>query len=190
MLATLVAAIVFVTYIKVSNPYREFSTQKYWQSATIESVNEIPDEALKPGNRNGGVLMWAAIASNNPDILSALVERGADINESDGIFKGTPLTGAASYSTNVEVIDRLIALGADINKKVHNNEDALMIAARQSKTPAIIERLVFHGADVYRRNARGETAYDIARRGKNKVTMRILSKLMKNKAVKPSPDTL
>lgn len=180
LLATLLAAIIFVGFIKLSNPHREFSTQEYWHTATLESINEIPDEALAPGNRNGGVLMWAAIASNNPDILTALVERGADINEADGIFKGTPLTGAASFSTDPKIIDRLIELGADINQKVHNDEDALMIAARQSKSPAIIKRLVFHGADVHRKNSNGETAFDIAKYGRNKITMKILTELMKS----------
>jgi len=180
LLATLIAVIVFAAFVKLSNPHREFSTQEYWRTATIESIKEIPDEALKPGNRNGGILMWAAIASNDPDILTALVKRGADINEADVIFKGTPLTGAASFSSNPDIIDRLIELGANIHQKVHYDEDALMIAARQSNSPAIIKRLVFHGADIYRKNSNDETAFDIAKYGNNKITMDVLDELMKS----------
>ncbi len=128
----LLVVVLVVVFIKVSNPYRKYSTKDYWKLATIDSVNEISNEALAPGNKNGGVLMWAAMATKDPDILSALVQRGADINEADGIFKGTSLTGAAGYSSSPKIIDRLIQLGvgADISQKVNNNEDALMIAAQ------------------------------------------------------------
>ncbi len=178
-LIALVLIVLLAAYIKISNPYREYSTQGFWEQATLESVYEIPDEALKPGNRNGPVLMWAAIGSSNPKVLSALVERGADVNESDGIFKGTPLTGAAGYTKNTEIIDELIRLGADINKKVHNSEDALMIAAQYNSTPGVIERLVYHGAKVSNKNKQGKTALELARKNKNKVAILALEVLQK-----------
>jgi hypothetical protein len=174
----LVLVVVFVVFIKVTNPYREFSTQDYWASATIESVHKVPDEALKPGNRNGGVLMWAAMTASDPKIISALVERGADINESDAVFKGTPLTGAAGYSSNPEIIDELIRLGADVNKKVNNNEDALMVAAQYNSHPGIIERLVYHGADITNKNLQGKTALDLATTHNNDVAKEALEKIM------------
>lgn len=175
----LVVVIVFAVYIKVSNPYRKYSTQEYWETTTLESVSEVPQEALKPGNRNGPVLMWAAISTSDPRIIEALVERGADINESDGIFKGTPLTGAAGYSSSTEVIDILVELGADINKKVHNQEDALMIAARYNHNPEIIERLVYHGAKPDNRNGQKRTALDLAREEENTAAVEVLERIAK-----------
>ena len=148
----LIAVVLLVVLVKLSNPYRKYSTHEYWHTATVEMVAEIPAQALQPGNRNGGVLMWAAMATDDPDVLTTLVGRGAGINEADGVFKGTPLSGAAGYSSNPAIIDRLIELGADIDQKVHNDEDALMVAARYNKNAAIIERLVFHGADTNRKN--------------------------------------
>lgn len=162
LLIALAAVILLGVFLKVSNPYREYSTQEFWETATLESVFEVPDEALEQGNRNGGVLMWAAMVTNDPEIISALVQRGAAINEPDSIFKGTPLTGAAGYSSNPEIIDRLIELGADISQKVNNNEDALMIAAQHNHNPGIIERLLYHGADANRKNSQGRTALDLA----------------------------
>jgi ankyrin repeat protein len=178
-LLVLVAVIVFAVYIKVSNPYRKFSTQEYWETATLASVNEIPLKALEPGNRNGPVLMWAAMSANDPRIIEALVEKGADINESDGIFKGTPLTGAAGYSSNTEIIDILIELGADIDQRVHNREDALMIAARYNHNPRIIERLVYHGAKVDNKNGQKKTALDLARKEENTAAIEVLEKIDK-----------
>ena len=122
--------------------------------------------------------MWAAMAAPDPEIISALVARGADINESDGIFKGTPLTGAAGYSSNPIIIDELIRQGADIDKERNNNEDALMIAAQYNSNPGIIERLVFHGADVTNKNTQGKTALDLAVENNNVVAKEALEKLV------------
>ncbi len=178
LLIVLVVVILFALFIKVSNPHREYSTQKYWESATIESVYAVPDEALAVGNRNGGVLMWAAMATKDPEIIHALVQRGAGINEADGVFMGTPLTGAAGYNSTPDIIDTLIELGADINQKVNNGEDALMVAARYNTSPGILERLVFHGADIRRENAQGKTALDLAIESNNLVARKALEKLM------------
>ncbi|MES9832817.1 MAG: ankyrin repeat domain-containing protein [Candidatus Thiodiazotropha sp. DIVDIV] len=174
LLIALVVAILIVVIVKVSNPYREYSTQGFWETATIASVDEIPDEALEPGNRNGGVLMWAAMKTTDPGIIEVLVSRGAEINEADGIFMGTPLTGAAVYSSTPEVIDKLIELGADINQLVNHNEDALMIAARYNHNSMIIERLLVHGADATRKNSQDLTAIDIARESGNQAAINVL----------------
>jgi len=174
-LIVLVVVILFVVYLKVSNPYREYSTSKYWQSATVESVRDIPDEALKEGNKNGPVLMWAAIGATDPKILYALVERGSSINESDGIFKGTPLTGAAGYSKSPEIISALIKLGAEVDKTVHGGETALMVAARYNSSKGIVSKLIFHGANAQIKNASGQTALDIAKKVKNDIAIRELN---------------
>jgi len=180
LLIVLVVVILIALFIKLSNPYREYSTQRYWESATIDSVYEIPDQALEEGNRNGGVLMWAAMAAKDPEIILALIQRGAKINEADGVFKGTPLTGAAGYNSNPDIIDKLIELGADINQNVNNGEDALMVAAQYSTNPEILERLVFHGADVRRTNVQGKTALDLAEESNNQMAKETLNNLMRD----------
>ena len=53
LLIGLVIVIAFVAYLKISNPYRKFSTKQYWVSATIQDVDNIPLDALKSGNKNG-----------------------------------------------------------------------------------------------------------------------------------------
>ncbi len=174
-LIVLALVVIFVAYLKISNPYREFSTAKFWHNATATAVNEVPDEALDPGNKNGPVLMWAAIGATDPKILEALVARGAKINEADGIFKGTPLTGAAGYTENPEMIDALIELGADIHKTVHNGETALMIAAQFNKNPGIISALLRHGANSERKSDSGKTALDIAKENKNETAIKELN---------------
>lgn len=167
-LLALVAVIAFVVMLKVTNPYREYSTSQFWTSATLQSVYDIPEEALKRGNRNGSVLMWAASSTSDPAIIKALVERGADVNESDPVFSGTPLTGAAFSSANPEILRMLVRLGADVNQTVNNNETALMVAAQHNTNAIIIEELVALGSDVHHKNSQGKTALDLARMNDNK----------------------
>ena len=126
--------------------------------------------------------MWAAMGTQDREILSALVKRGSQINEADGIFKGTPLTGAAGYNSNPAIIDELIELGADIAQTVNNNEDALMVAAQYNTNPGIIEKLVFHGADVKRTNSQGNTALELAIKNNNEVARKALENLMNGKS--------
>ncbi|MCG7930204.1 MAG: ankyrin repeat domain-containing protein [Candidatus Thiodiazotropha lotti] len=173
LLIALAVVILFAVYLKVSNPHRKFSTQEYWADATLQSVAEVPDEALEPGNKNGGVLMWAAMAVEDPQIIEALVARGAEVNEADSIFKGTPLTGAAGYSSNPAVIDKLIDLGADINQLVNNGEDALMIAAQYNRHGPVVDRLIHHGADTERKNSRGMRAEDLAIKNNNQPAIKV-----------------
>ncbi|MEX0899867.1 MAG: ankyrin repeat domain-containing protein [Gammaproteobacteria bacterium] len=175
-LIALGVVITLVMLLRVINPHRSYSTDAYWQDATIEKVHKVPAAALEPGNKNGSVLMWAAMNVSDPSLLAALVERGADVNESDPVFTGTPLSSAAAYSKYPEVIDELIRLGADINQLVSNGEDSLMVAAQYNVNEGIIERLIHHGADPTRINAQSKTALDLARAKKNTVAEAALQK--------------
>ena len=108
ILIALIAAVAIVVFVRLNNPYRTYSTEEFWQTATVADVNGVPDGALEPGNKNGGVLMWAAMVTKDPAVISALVNRGANINENDPVFQGTPLSAAAGFSTSPAVIDELI----------------------------------------------------------------------------------
>lgn len=175
-LILLFAVIAFAVYWKLTNPYLVYSSEEYWASATIESVQEVPEEALEVGNKHGSVLMFAASFSNDPEIVTALVERGADINEVEARFLGTPLTGAAAYSKNPAVIHELVRLGAKTDVRVSFDNTALMTAAMLNKNPGIIEALMSHGASLKDVNSAGQTALDIARSSNNNVAIVALKK--------------
>ncbi|NOQ14018.1 MAG: hypothetical protein GQ583_05995 [Methyloprofundus sp.] len=177
-IVALVSVILLVVFIKINNPYRDYSTKKYWENSTLESVNRVPEEALKSGNKNGPVLMWAAMSTSDTEVIKELVSRGAEINEADEFFSGTPLTGAAGYSKYPEILRELVALGADINKKVNNDETALMIAAQYNKNKGIIEELVALGANISNKNKQGKTALDLAIYNNNTVAEQSLKALM------------
>lgn len=177
-LIALVAVIALAGALKLMNPHKKYSTRQFWQTATVDAVAEISAQALKPNNKNGSVLMWAAIGTSDPKIIRALVERGAQVNEHDPVFSGLPITGAAGYTRNPEVIKELVRLGADINKKVNNNETALLIAAQHNKNEGIVETLVSLGANINDTTAQGKSALDLAKENNNETAERALVALL------------
>ncbi len=165
LILLLLLVIALAAYIKLSNPYRKYSRQEYWESATVEDAQNIPYAALRPLNKNGPVLMWAASATKDPHVIKALVDRGADVNEKDVIFTGTPLSGAAGYNSNPEIIDELVKLGADVNAKVGNEDKSpLIIAAEINPNTAIIESLIRNGASTAYRDKTGRNALEAAKK--------------------------
>lgn len=180
LLVLLLAVVAFAAYLKISNPHKRYSQQAFWETATVDDVQTIPAGALRPGNRNGSVLMWAATTTKDPAVLEALVARGADVNEMDWKpFEGTPLSGAAAMTTEPVIIDTLIDLGAEVNTSLGSWEKtALIIAAELNHNPAIIERLVVRGADVTMQDHKGQTALDQARLFKNEGAIGVLAPLM------------
>jgi hypothetical protein len=174
-LIALILVAVVAAGVKLMNPNKKYSTREFWQTATVESVAQVPEAALKAGNRNGGVLMWVAMGTENPEIFTALVARGADVNEVDPLFSGTPLTAAASYSSNPAIIRELIRLGADTKVRVNNASTALMVAAMYNTNPGVIEELLAQGADINAENAQGDTARALAVKFNNRIALNALS---------------
>jgi ankyrin repeat protein len=174
LLALLGAVILIALFVKLGNPHREYSTRQFWEKATVATVADVPQKALLRGNRNGSVLMWAAMGAKDPAILEALVERGADVDETDPVFSGTPMSAAAGKSSHPEMIGMLKKLGADPDKRVNNGETPAMVAAQYNRTPGIIEALREAGADLEARNAQGRTALDLAREAGNTVVEQAL----------------
>ncbi len=190
LVAVFLLVVALVVIMKISNPHKKYSRQAFWRTATVQDVHSVPKEALARGNKNGPVLMWAASATNNPDVISALVERGANVNESDvGLLSGTPLSAAAAYSDNPLIIDELIKLGAEINKVVGSNDKTpLIIAAELNKNPKILERLIEHGADIEYRDLTGRTALEQAKRFKNLEVVEFLENYLNSQGLKESKE--
>lgn len=175
LLILLVAVIALAAFVTLSNPHKKYSRQDFWKTATVEDVNAIPEKALLPGNKNGPVLMWAATTTSDPRIIAALVARGADVNEPDTIFSGTPLSAAAGYNSNPAIVDELVRLGADVNKVIGSNDKTpLMIAAEMNPKREIIESLIRNGANTAYRDSTGRTAIELAIRFGNTSVVKVL----------------
>ena len=100
-------------------------------------------------DRKGGLPLHAAAESTrDADVISLLVEAGADVmaRTGDGL-KDTPLHRAARHNPNVDVVARLIDLGAEVNARNADRWQPLHMAAQGNRNPAIAELLIGRGAE-------------------------------------------
>lgn len=157
------------------DPSGKYSTQEFWQTATITDVHEIPEEALEWGNDNGAVLMWAAVGTSDPAIIRALIDRGASVTETDELYGATALSAAAVETMYPAIIDVLIENGARINKSVGQyKKSPIILAAELNKNPRVVERLIEHGANLSYQDVGGNTALDAAKRMRNIAVLPVL----------------
>lgn len=96
----------------------------FWKEATRASISDcVQDMGFVMGfsvadrdNEGSTPLHWAARFSENPEVISALLVAGADVNASNE-RESTPLHEAARYNSNPEVALALLAAGADGSAK-------------------------------------------------------------------------
>jgi len=92
-------------------------------------------------------LIWAAQNNPNPDVITALVNNGADVNTKSSI--GSTALMYAALNNNNQVITALVKAGADVN--AINGNTALMLAAKFNN-PDVVATLLKNGADVNARS--------------------------------------
>lgn len=166
-----------------------FYDETFWATATLSDVELVSDEALRPGNTNGSIVMWAAAGATDPEIISALVKRGANVNEEDVHFSGTPMSAAAAKSNTPAIIDVLVKHGADVNHAVGTNDKSpLILAAELNFNAEIADRLIHHGANVDYRDKKGRSALERATAFKNSAVVTLLEQVNIRSVLAPEPD--
>ncbi len=178
LIVILLGVLAFFIFMKIINADQKYSTEEYWESATIDDTYDIPSEVLMPGNNNGPVLMWAASVSNSPEVISALIDQGADVNESDSIFQGTALSAAAYQNQNPDIIDTLVNSGANVNIVLGRLKKSPLLLAAEENNVAVTERLLAHGADAAYQDRNGKTAQMIAEQFGNKAVAEYYRQLL------------
>lgn len=101
--------------------------------------------------------LMVAARNNNPDVVTALIKNGANVNAKDFGDENTALKWAAVDNPNPEVIITLIKNGIDVNTRDRHGNTALMWAA-WNPNPEVITVLIKNGADVNARARDGRTA--------------------------------
>ena len=139
------------------------------RNATPKRVQEMLDlgsDVMELGERGWTPLHWAASNSRNPEVISLLLEAGADVNAKAGGL--TPLHCAAMVNPNPKVTLMLLEAGAEVNANLDSFGNPLYMACSSSqKNPGIILLLLAKGADANTRNFTGQTPLDFARKNQS-----------------------
>jgi ankyrin repeat protein len=126
-------------------------------------VGEIDSDASLLGaySSDGWTLLHLAAFFGYPQIASALLDRGAEIEaRSTNAMKNTALH-AASAGGNTALVKLLLEHGASVNARQEGGWTALHSAA-QSGNREMVEVLLAHGADINARAANQQAPLDLA----------------------------
>jgi len=136
-----------------------------WQDISAAEVKACLKAGKDPNARTrrvwrGSTLLHLAAGSNeNPEVIIALLDGGADPNarREDGF---TPLHDAALFSKTPEVIKALLDGGADPNTQAEYGEAPLHYAV-SSENPEVIITLLYADANPRARTADGQTPFEL-----------------------------
>ncbi|XP_075225813.1 uncharacterized protein LOC142326967 [Lycorma delicatula] len=134
-------------FIEIINNGADVNEMKYHDEMLNFSADE--NHCTKP-------LLIALQLNRDKEIISALLDNGADVNAIDG-HGLTPLVYAINKNYNIKIINKLINLGADVNKCDFNGVTPLMCAIKNINNE-IIGRLINTGADVNAMDIYGRTS--------------------------------
>ncbi len=101
-----------------------------------------------------------AAEKGNINVVSFLIENGADVNVTDA-NGNTPLIFIINKTGNLEITERLLEKGAAVNTQNGNGETALMYAAWRGHAK-IVRLLLENRADATLKNRRDDTALTLA----------------------------
>jgi ankyrin repeat protein len=114
-------------------------------------------------------IMKAARNCHATDVVSFLLEKGANINDQQyrDTINQTPIIVAAQHGC-ADIVRLLIEAGIkDINHKNDQGESALLAAAQEGHKQ-VVQILLDVGADINQPNSDGETALTIVTRNRHK----------------------
>lgn len=151
---------------------QNWNTAEYFKTATMEDVRACLDAGVDVkawGDYRKTPLHWAAEYNQDPDVIQALLDVGAEVNArvDDG---DTPLQVALSprSSRNPAVIEALLKAGADPNVRGSADWTPLHNAAYDAEDADLIKALLEAGAELEARtgmtphSAGGKTPLHVA----------------------------
>jgi ankyrin repeat protein len=137
-------------------------------------VEKILQQGVSPNHRDaaGNTLLMRAALYGRSELLSFLLEKGADVNATNNA-SATALMRAAGDTAKIKL---LVDKGADVNAKSALGNTPLILVARANPSAEAVKLLVEHGADVNATNNFGASAIQTAAAGGDIETVRVLLK--------------
>ncbi|MGO9309038.1 MAG: ankyrin repeat domain-containing protein [Spirochaetia bacterium] len=119
------------------------------QTGTPQQVQTAISQGADVNAQENGVtvLMYAAQFNTDPEVVTILLNAGANVKARPN-RDATALLLAARYNPNPEVITRLLKAGANPQDVNMLGQTALMVAARYNPNPQVIMVLMNAGANV------------------------------------------
>ncbi|GFN85230.1 serine/threonine-protein phosphatase 6 regulatory ankyrin repeat subunit c [Plakobranchus ocellatus] len=135
----------------------------------MEMIKFLVGKDANVNRGHGDYSPLVAASLNHPDVVSYLLQNGAEVNEVGDNLGNTPLTAALSHSIldNGElrssthcrsIVETLLSAGADPNKPKNDGETALHLALDSEITNLLIQA----GADLEARDDCGQTPLLVA----------------------------
>ena len=148
-----------------STPLNDETKSNYTKDLITKEVEELINKGYNLNKQDPSTglttLMEVAKIDENPELIEALIEHGADVNAKD--FAGTTVLMYASvYNNNPAIIETLIKHGADINAKDRQGRTALILAITNDKDVTTIDTLIANGANVNDKFIHNSTALYLA----------------------------
>jgi len=128
--------------------------------AVLRKLNENP-ALLESRSGDGWTPLHLAAFFGNPELIKALLDRGAAVDARSGnAMTNTPLHAAVAGG-KTENVEALASRGADVNAQQSGGWTALHGAA-QAGNREMVEVLLANGADVKARAANNQSPLDLA----------------------------
>lgn len=143
-----------------ADPCTDLCNTEFYQSATVESIQQQIDQGTDVNALDGeqkSALHW--VAGAKPEVVTALLAAGADVNAKDYLDRA-PLLFVAATGT-VENITLLLDAGAEVNAKTANDWTALHGAAKFNTAESVMV-LLQAGADPAAKTEMGETPFALS----------------------------
>lgn len=103
---------------------------------------------INGANKMGFTPLMFAAAYNTPEVVTFLLEQGADISAKAYVMDVTPLHVAALWNPKPDVIDALLAGGGQIEALTENDITPVVLACSDNQNLEVAERLAQRGADI------------------------------------------
>ena len=124
--------------------------------STPETAVSTSDLAAPNTDLGQGVTSLHYAAGNGTDVITVLIDNGAEVDARDD--RGfTPLRYAAGSSDDPRVLRTLINAGANVNVQNLNGSTPLSMAAQFNKNPEIVRVLINAGAKLNTRDGSGNS---------------------------------
>lgn len=140
------------------------------QGADIHTQNEW---GLTP-------IMLAAQYNPSVNVLKALLDAGADIQEAEPKYRSNALHLAANKSSSPKIIAELLKAGADLNARNYLGETALILAVNTNNETRVVSELLKSGADINARDYQGHSVLEYAKAAKRTYIINQLKKMGAN----------